>query len=308
MAPLLTEESLECNTRVNKAHWLSPPTWQTEEVPPKEADRSWPNGETWAVPIEGEDQKCPPPLEPHLQELLGGEEPSPAGAKAGDALPPPLTSMPKDPEPSPLHHKEWIEWHARHIPTPSWWEELVEIPGQKDYKLFARKVHASLKVPKACNWAKGVDIDHTPTGTSLNREVPFPTTPRWPVWHSGLSTHPVTAHSCLCECTAILGWEGPTTHPWPTLPSGRKYGGTPAYHGPSSLICRRGGFCGHCAIQLDGGKITQANGTHLVRPPCSHMHSQSHWANPRGSLLVAHGEQSHRHNWTPSPWQGQGVM
>ena len=45
---------------------------------------------------------------------------------------------------------------------PSWWEELVEVPGQEDYQQFARMVHASFEVPKVHNWVKRGNNDHTP--------------------------------------------------------------------------------------------------------------------------------------------------
>ena len=101
-------------------------------------------------------------MKPHLQELLGEEEPSAASAKVGDGLPPPPTSMPKDLEPSPLYHAEWIEWHTRHVLILCWWEEPVEIPSHEDYQLFTRKVCASFDVLKVGNWAKGGNNDHTP--------------------------------------------------------------------------------------------------------------------------------------------------
>ena len=117
--------------------------------------------EAGTVLVEGDEYlECPLPLDPHLQELLGVEELSPANAIVGDGLSPPPMSMPKDPEPSPLCYVEWIEWCIKHVPMSHWWEELVEIPGHEDYQQFARKVHASFEVLKACNWAKGVDHDH----------------------------------------------------------------------------------------------------------------------------------------------------
>ena len=91
-----TEESLEHDARVDEAHWLPPPMWQTEMAPHEEAD--------WLRPgeVKGDEVlEHPPPLKPHLQELQGGKEPSLAGTKVGDDLPALLTSMPEDPEPSP---------------------------------------------------------------------------------------------------------------------------------------------------------------------------------------------------------------
>ena len=43
---------------------------------------------------------------------------------------------------------------------PSWWEELIKIPGHADQTEFAQIVHASFEVPKVCNWVKKVDNYH----------------------------------------------------------------------------------------------------------------------------------------------------
>ena len=122
-APSPTKESPDSDARIDEAHWLPLPTWQTERAPHNEANclRS---GEGKGE----EDLECPLPLEPHLQELLGGEESSPASAEVGDGLPPPM-SMPKDPEPSPLCQSDWIQWSAQHVETPTWWKELLKILG-----------------------------------------------------------------------------------------------------------------------------------------------------------------------------------
>ena len=92
---------------------------------------------------------CLPPLKPHLQELLGGEDL--AGAEVS-----------YDPDPSPLHHADWIPWCTCQVEMPTWWKELQEIPSNNDCRDFAWKVHALFEVPKACNWMKGVDNDHIP--------------------------------------------------------------------------------------------------------------------------------------------------
>ena len=113
-------------------------------------------------------------LNPHLQWLLEQEEPTLAGTDAGDSLLPlpslmPLSSpslpplpSPEDPQPSPLHSAKWIEWCAKYIQTPSWWEELTQVPGHTDYQEFTQKVHASFEVPAACNWVKKVENNCTP--------------------------------------------------------------------------------------------------------------------------------------------------
>ena len=114
-APSLTEESPEHDALVDEAHQLPPPMWQTEEAPPNEANWIRSGG------VEGdEDLECSLPLEPHLQELFSREKPSLAGTKVGDCLSTLLMSMPKGPEPSPLHQLDWILWHARHVPMLPW--------------------------------------------------------------------------------------------------------------------------------------------------------------------------------------------
>ena len=140
----------------------------------------------------------------HLQELLGGEKPSPAGTKVGDSLPPPLTLMPKDPEPSPLCQFDWIVWHARHVEMPPCWRELMKIPGHDNYQEFAWKVCASFEVLKACNQAKRVDNDHTPLSTPFHLEVPFHTPCQCETWLSGLQTCPITPYHHLHEGAIVL--------------------------------------------------------------------------------------------------------
>ena len=106
---LTPEESPKHNAREDMAYGLSLPMWQTEEVPYEKADWLRPMQEAGTIPVEGDvDLESPLPLEPHLQQLLDGTEPSLAGTKEGGVLPlmstsPPLLSMAKDLEPSPSH-------------------------------------------------------------------------------------------------------------------------------------------------------------------------------------------------------------
>ena len=67
---------------------------------------------------------------------------------------------------------------------------------------------------------------------------------------------------------ALQYWarDGPTTNPWPTSLSGEKCDGAPVGNGAAGLIHRSGHLCGHGAIQLDESELTQANGTHSMRP------------------------------------------
>ena len=112
---LSLEENLEHDTNVDVAYWLPPLTWLTKEVPHKMAKWSIPRDEAGTILGKGDaDLEYPPPLKPHLQHLLSGEEPSLVNAKVGGGLPPmstspPPSSMSKDLEPSPLHVSDCIE-------------------------------------------------------------------------------------------------------------------------------------------------------------------------------------------------------
>ena len=100
-APLLGEESLERDARVDEAHWLLQLTWQTERALHAESDWSRAEGG------EGEEElECLPLLEPHLQELLSEEESFPAGAEVGDCFLQTLT--PNNPEPSVKVQNGWL--------------------------------------------------------------------------------------------------------------------------------------------------------------------------------------------------------
>ena len=149
---------------------VPPLMWQTEATPWEMADwsRPWEEAPTILVEEEDVDLRCLLALEPHLQQLLGEEEPSLAGINVGDNLPPlpmptfpPQPLPPKDPKPSALHTSDWIEWCARYVQMPSWWEELTKILHHVDHQEFTLKVHPSFEMPKVCNWLKNVDNYHT---------------------------------------------------------------------------------------------------------------------------------------------------
>ena len=72
--PSSSEDSLETDARIDEAHWLPPANLGRMTGQPND-DFDWFRPESG----EEEDLQCPPLLEPHLQELLGGEEP--AGTK-----------------------------------------------------------------------------------------------------------------------------------------------------------------------------------------------------------------------------------
>ena len=142
-APSSSEDSPERDARIDEAHQLPPPTWQDERVGNERSN--WSRLEAG----EEEDLECPLLLKPYLQELLGGED------LAG-------TEVPYDPEPSPLHQMDWIQWHTHQIEMLTWWTQLQEVSRDNACWEFAWKVHVSFVVPKACNQAKGVDNDYTP--------------------------------------------------------------------------------------------------------------------------------------------------
>ena len=75
------EGNQEHDTNADMAYQLLPPIRQTEVAPHEMTDWSTPEEEAQTIPDEEDiDLEHPPPLEPHLQELLGEKEPSPAGA------------------------------------------------------------------------------------------------------------------------------------------------------------------------------------------------------------------------------------
>ena len=105
------EETPERDVGVDEAHQLPLPTWQTERALHDESDWSRQEGG------EGEEElECPPPLEPHLHELLSGEELFLADAEVGDGFQ--QTLMPDNLEPSPMCQSDWILWHACQVEMP----------------------------------------------------------------------------------------------------------------------------------------------------------------------------------------------
>ena len=111
------------------------PTWGDERGPGNQSD--------WSMPKE-EDPECPPPLEPHVQEFLRGEEMLAVSTGVGDSL---LQTLMH--EPSPMDSAEWIKWHAQQLDMPAWWWELKKVPSQDNLQEFAQRMQASFEVPKA---------------------------------------------------------------------------------------------------------------------------------------------------------------
>ena len=88
-----------CDARAEMGYQLPPPMWQTEATPQEMADWLRPREEAQTILVEEDiDLKCPSPLEPHLQQLLGEEELSPVGVKVE------MDSCPCQHQHQPHHH------------------------------------------------------------------------------------------------------------------------------------------------------------------------------------------------------------
>ena len=161
---------------------------------------------TWSRAKEG-DLECLPPLEPHIQELLSGEEMSLAGV-GGSSL---WASMPGDPGPSPRQNAGWIQWCTHQLDKLAWWQELHKVPSHDDHHKFVQKVRASFELPKA--WSHAVKVDNHHSGTLVSGERQIHATYRHTVWQSGLLAFTAPEDPSLCKGPSILGGEGPTANP-----------------------------------------------------------------------------------------------
>ena len=147
-----------------------PLTWKDDERIREPSD--WPKPESRS----DEDLRCPPALDPLVQEfLLGGDVPW-AGDRMEDN--PQQTSTP---EPSPQNVYEWIGWPTQQVSIPAWWQELWEVPSQDDLWEFARRVWVSFQLPKAGCHAAKVENDYSalPAPHSLDRDCFMPIQDMW---------------------------------------------------------------------------------------------------------------------------------
>ena len=215
------------------AYQLPPPMWQAEEVPHKEADWPRPREEAGTITVEGDvDLECPLPLQPHLQELLGGEEPSLVGAKVGDSLPPLLAPT------SPPHH-----CHAKiqNPPLCAPQSGLSSMPDMCRCHLSGRSSHQSQphRPQRICLEGvcllqgdqgmqlgeEGGQLPYTATSTSLHQKAPFPSTQGCKVWYPGYLPCLAATYHHLCRGSAALGQEGASLSPWLTLLPGEECAG-----------------------------------------------------------------------------------
>ena len=51
-------------------------------------------------------------------------------------------------EPSIDDLEMWLEFQARQLGTPTWWEELGAVLGIEDWHKFSQKIRASFYVPE----------------------------------------------------------------------------------------------------------------------------------------------------------------
>ena len=137
-------------------------TWGDEELIGEPSDWSRPEARP-----EKEDLECPLALDPLLQEFLsGGDAPWASDGMEDD---PQQTLIP---EPFSLRNAEWICWHTQQLDMPAWWQELQEVPELDNIQEFARKVWASVQIPKARCHASKVENDYStlPAPYSLDRD------------------------------------------------------------------------------------------------------------------------------------------
>ena len=192
-----------------------------------------------------------PPLEPHLQtSWVGKSPPQQAPRWKADCHPLPI-SMPRDPEPSPLHQFQWIEWALQtclwHCPGGG----TGENPQPQGLPAICLKSVGIFWSPQGMQLdAKKVDNDYTyPPIPSINREVSLPTTRGWEVWHVGFLAGPKS----ITPCTYAWGHynTGPRkaqlpNHWWASA-HGRKCSRALAGNGATGHLYRRWGLHSHDA-------------------------------------------------------------
>ena len=241
----------------------------------------WLKDET--IPAKREDEpENPLPLEAHLKQLLGKEEPSPV-----------RDDLSEDPETSPMHHTGWIAWCTWNVLMPSWWEELEEIPGHEDYQLFSRMVCASCEIPGTHSRAKGVNNDNTPLPSHLSIGK-YKFLPTWDEWF-GTQDYWLTQPQHTLTYARALQHSTEKAH----LPNLSK-----PCHLAGSVVELQWVMELLTTFTEDEVFVATVPSGWLVvtspwlaepiptNPSCKHSCSQSHnhWAHPRGALLAVHGE------------------
>ena len=52
------------------------------------------------------------------------------------------------PEPAVSKFANWVRWKVGKCDTPSWWAELLTVPGEDDTRRLAQEVRASFQLPR----------------------------------------------------------------------------------------------------------------------------------------------------------------
>ena len=52
------------------------------------------------------------------------------------------------PEPAVSKFTDWVRWKAGKCDTPSWWVELLTVPGEDDTRRLAQEVRALFQLPR----------------------------------------------------------------------------------------------------------------------------------------------------------------
>ena len=104
-----------------------------------ELDDSWaPEAVDWTQPEE-EDLMGLPILDPQVRDFLSGEK------LKGDSS---LWEYP--PKSSFDIANDWVVWWAEQVAMPTWWPELVSIPGSRDIHRLAWQIWALFQMLQAC--------------------------------------------------------------------------------------------------------------------------------------------------------------
>ena len=105
----------------------SPPQWGLEALEDQEAESPYLEFNLGPPPELGLDVKH------FFQEQASGQEED-EGSNTSQ-------------EPPAEDYERWVEWRGQMIATPTWWQELLEIPGVSDVPELAQKTRASFELP-----------------------------------------------------------------------------------------------------------------------------------------------------------------
>ena len=203
-----------------------------------EEPSDWSRPEAWP---EEEDLKCPPALDPLIQEFLPGGEVPWASDRIEDK--PQQTSMS---EPSPPENC-WVDLlvhtavgHASLVartlrgPWPRWHPEIHQegagiLSGTK----------SEMPCLQSREWLLCT------TSTPFPGQGLIPVTPGYEIWQPGLSADAASKDPGLCKGPPTLGGKSPATNPRQVSSTARKWAGAQTCYGTSDHIyqCGGSGWC-----------------------------------------------------------------